>query len=473
MPVCDLDKRRPYAKKMMGLDGEWWDRNEGDWKVFDDSCPHRLAPLLQCVYHGWCFGGSGDRKIIPQAPPDGPPATLVHTFKKACVAVYSSTLQHNVLWFWPNSDPQYKDIIMKKKPPYIPELDDPSYSKLMGNGGIPYGYEVMVENLMDPAHVPYDHYGIMQTQQPKNRLRTFSPRLSNTSYALFTVKADREGGRPVDLSIKKLDVDGFLAKLEWGSSKFIPPCIFYANAEHLLDLGNGTAVSDGSKMVWNDIHGSSATVATHRMALIFICIPVSPGNSRLIWAFPRNFGVWIDQVVPQWIFHMRQNLILDSDFRLSFLLKIFTLSPKLLILLCLFSLRIRIMEVGSSNWQKACFVPTKSDALVVGFRKWLNKCAGGQVDSRASRLTGLSVASGNRRGSETKCVVGYSKNYNRGMAVLFFGASRWLAHFAHKNFWYHDYDHAFRQDLSSISPFSLPDLCGYSFCTKPNMAIYV
>lgn len=38
------------------------------------------------------------------------------------------------------------------------------------------------------------------------------------------------------------------------------------------------------------------------------------------------------------------------------------------------------MEVGPSNWQKACFVPTKADALVVGFRKWLKRYAGGQID---------------------------------------------------------------------------------------------
>lgn len=50
-----------------------------------------------------------------------------------------------------------------------------------------------------------------------------------------------------------------------------------------------------------------------RFLLIFICVPVSPGNSRLIWSFPRNFGVWIDQVVPRWMFHVGQNLILDSD----------------------------------------------------------------------------------------------------------------------------------------------------------------
>lgn len=42
----------------------------------------------------------------------------------------------------------------------------------------------------------------------------------------------------------------------------------------------------------------------------------------------------------------------------------------------------KIMDAGPNQWQKACFVPTKSDALVVGFRKWLIKYAGGQVDWR-------------------------------------------------------------------------------------------
>ncbi|KAA3471664.1 Pheophorbide a oxygenase [Gossypium australe] len=147
MPVCDLDKRVPHGKKVLGLDlVVWWDKNENEWKVFDDTCPHRLAPLsegridqwgrLQCVYHGWCFNGNGDCKIIPQAPLDGPP---VHTLKKACVAVYPSVVQHDIVWVWPNADPQYKDIITKKKPPYIPELDDPSFSRPMGNRDLPFG----------------------------------------------------------------------------------------------------------------------------------------------------------------------------------------------------------------------------------------------------------------------------------------------------------------------------------------------
>ncbi|KAF5768212.1 putative pheophorbide a oxygenase [Helianthus annuus] len=175
MPVCDLDKRAPCGKKVMGLDVVvWWDKNKNAWKVFDDRCPHRLAPLsegridqwgrLQCVYHGWCFGGSGDCKFIPQAPLDGP---AVHSFEKACVAVYPSTVQNDILWFWPSTDSRYKDILTEKKPPYVPELDDPSFSFQIFNRDIPYGCEVLIENLMDPSHVPYAHHGITRTQQPR------------------------------------------------------------------------------------------------------------------------------------------------------------------------------------------------------------------------------------------------------------------------------------------------------------------
>ena len=48
MPVCDLDKRAPVGKRVMGLDVVvWWDKNENEWKVFDDRCQHRLAPLSE------------------------------------------------------------------------------------------------------------------------------------------------------------------------------------------------------------------------------------------------------------------------------------------------------------------------------------------------------------------------------------------------------------------------------------------
>jgi nitrite reductase/ring-hydroxylating ferredoxin subunit len=91
-PVCDLDPGAPHGKTVLGLRVvAWYDRSAGEWRVFDDACPHRLAPLsegrvddkgrLQCVYHGWCFDGAGACKFIPQAPALGPPVRDANTKK--------------------------------------------------------------------------------------------------------------------------------------------------------------------------------------------------------------------------------------------------------------------------------------------------------------------------------------------------------------------------------------------------------
>ncbi|KAL8258509.1 hypothetical protein R6Q59_026462 [Mikania micrantha] len=34
---------------------------------------------------------------------------------------------------------------------------------------IPYGFEVLIENLMDPSHVPYAHHGIMMPPGPQHQ----------------------------------------------------------------------------------------------------------------------------------------------------------------------------------------------------------------------------------------------------------------------------------------------------------------
>ncbi|CAN1150053.1 Protochlorophyllide-dependent translocon component 52, chloroplastic [Linum perenne] len=430
MPVCDLDKNVPHGKKVLGIDVVvWWDQSENAWKVFDDMCPHRLAPLsegridqwgrLQCVYHGWCFDGSGNCKLIPQSPPDGP---LVHTNKRACVAVYPTVVHHGFVWFWPNSDPQYKEIFETNKPPFIPELDDPSFTTMNGSRDLPYGYEVLVENLMDPSHLPYAHYGLLNSRPPQ-------------------VKRDKEGGGPLNFIVKELELQGFDAKLEIGRGRFDAPCIFSTFVEV----------------------PSATNKPSKRMSVIFICTPVSPGNSRLFWAFSRNFSIWTDKVIPRWMFHMETNLILDSDLYL------------------LHVEEYKIKETG--NWHKSCFVPTKADALVVGFRRWLNKYAGGGVDWRgkysgdlpptapkeqlmdrySSHVVNCSSCNSAYKGLNALEVIlqvasvgliGIVAATNQStlstvartglgiLAIACFAASRWLAFFVHDNFRCHGYNHA-------------------------------
>jgi phenylpropionate dioxygenase-like ring-hydroxylating dioxygenase large terminal subunit len=146
-PVCDLDPGAPHGKTVLGLRVvAWYDAGAGEWRVFDDACPHRLAPLsegridgkgrLQCVYHGWCFDGAGACKFIPQAPALGPP---VHKNAKACVASYPCVVQNRILWFYPRTEPEYRDVLERKRPPYIPEIDDPSYVTAFGVRDLFYG----------------------------------------------------------------------------------------------------------------------------------------------------------------------------------------------------------------------------------------------------------------------------------------------------------------------------------------------
>ncbi|KAM0065423.1 putative pheophorbide a oxygenase [Helianthus debilis subsp. tardiflorus] len=445
MPVCDLDKRAPYGMKVLGLDVVvWWDMHGNAWKVFDDRCPHRLAPLsqgridqwgrLQCVYHGWCFGGSGDCKLIPQAPRDGP---AVHCSSKACVGVYPSTMQNGIVWFWPSTNPKYKDILTKKKPPYVPELDDPSFiGTSMFVRDIPYGYEVLVENLVDPSHVAYSHKGIM----------TYSPPPS--------VKLDQEGGAPIDMSMQKIDKNGFTTTEHQGREwSFVSPC-----------LVKGSLTIKESP---NNKKGKLVQKPARKHLLIFFCTPVSPGKSRLIVVGPRNYSTWIDPFLSRWMNHVMINLIVDSD-------------------MCLLRVQEeKLMEVGPSNWQKACFVPAKADTNVVAFRKWLKKYANGQINwgtkfngsllptlpreqlmdrywshvVHCSSCNGVykclnifkislqvfSIASLAIMATTKSGMISIAgRNILAAASVLCFVGSKGLSHFIYKIFHFHDYNHAFK-----------------------------
>nr|CAD1840390.1 unnamed protein product [Ananas comosus var. bracteatus] len=394
------------------------------YPVFDDRCPHRLAPLsegridprrrLQCVYHGWCFDGSGNCKYIPQALSSGP---QVHLNSKACAAVYPSVVQNKVLWFWPSTDPQYKDILEMKRPPYIEELDDPSYTCSMGIRELQYGYEVLIENLMDPAHVPYAHRGIMRTRRPE---------------------ADREGGGPIDITITESSKSGFLANLEFGYFKFAAPCLFYG-AGTISRSASSRNVQEQLSCANSEYFSSTPAEAQEVSSHIHV-------YSSQSWKKPtdfctsKEFAVWIELFFRRWMRHVGQNLILDSD---HYLLHVEER---------------KIAKVGFSNWFKACYVPTNEQLPPTPPREQLmdrywshvvqcSSCRGAlkvlkalefslQVLSLA--LIGIVAAARHSLTSAT------TRNSVVSAAVLCFVASRWLSHFIYKTFYFHDYNHAFK-----------------------------
>lgn len=51
------------------------------------------------------------------------------------------------------------------------------------------------------------------------------------------------------MKIQKLDRSGFSGKQEGGTSKFIPPCVFYFSSDLFIDKTNGSASSVETKKV--------------------------------------------------------------------------------------------------------------------------------------------------------------------------------------------------------------------------------
>ncbi|MCO5608880.1 hypothetical protein L7F22_063098 [Adiantum nelumboides] len=258
--------------------------------------------------------------------------------------------------------------------------------------------------------------------------------------------------KPLNYNVEKVNKSGYVGNAERGPATFMAPCIF------TLDSQFNSPKSDTS---------STTGKPQKRMVLVFICIPVSPGQSKVIWAFRRNFTIWIDPLIPRWFIHLRQMLVLDSDMYL------------------LHKAERKLAEAGNTAWEKACYVPTTSDSFVIAFRRWLNTYAGGKPNwggrydhglpptppkeqlmdrywshvkicrhCRAAMqffevtgviLQALSVAIAALLGAAAIKPIPQLRKWSIPwvvVAFVFSVASRWLSHFVHKTYRFHDYNHA-------------------------------
>eukprot|EP00897_Mesotaenium_endlicherianum_P005418 jgi/Mesen1/4904/ME000244S04073 len=372
--VADLQKDRPHAITILGHPlVAWWDKVTDKWQVFLDMCPHRLAPLsegrihesgaLQCSYHGWTFTASGSCSSIPQAPASTPDA---HRSPRACAKVYPSREHQGMLWVWPSSDPAAAALAASTAPPTIPELDDPTFAYDLNGRDMPYSYETLIENLMDPAHVPFAHHKIM---------------------------SNRNLGKPISLSVEKITANGYTGQADRGPATFYGPILF--KLDHNLPPAKkkdnilssltrsqsqvGTEGANKASPVGQEEGALRGQVAgreekvelkeakeegegvARRMVMLFYCVPVAPGKSKAFFAFPRNFATQIHTFIPRWLFHLGQLTILDSD--------LYFLHQQ--------ERRLDHVVGGTQNYFKACYMPTASDGQVSAFRRWLNSYAGG------------------------------------------------------------------------------------------------
>ena len=130
----------------------------------DDVCPHRRAALtegrvrngkLECYYHGWQFQGkstgktkAGECTFIPQL------ATGASIPSAACLTMRDCRIVEGIVWVWMGDDIPTKDV--PKQGDGLDPLTGKRDGFCLNNFQIdlPYDHSYLVENLLDPAHIP-------------------------------------------------------------------------------------------------------------------------------------------------------------------------------------------------------------------------------------------------------------------------------------------------------------------------------
>lgn len=320
-PIEDLDPKRPTPVTLLGIRLVIWKPASSEtYQVFLDQCPHRLAPLsegridentgnLMCSYHGWEFDCQGNCTRIPQAENQELVTKNQTNFKVTSLPIRQ---EHDLLWVW--ADANSTEQAATTPLPLSPQIDASKgfvWSSYVRD--LEYDWQTLVENVADPSHVPFSHHG---------------------------VQGNRKSAAPLDMKIVESTPNLIKANTKGRFNTtitFQPPCYL----EYAIQIGN----------------------SGKQLGLVTYCIPVSPGKSRIVALFPRNFAKVLRHITPRWWEHMNtRNLIIDGD----------------MILLhhqeYLFQ-----QQTSNMSWKEAYKLPTTADRLVIEFRKWFDKYSQGKL----------------------------------------------------------------------------------------------
>lgn len=289
--IYELDPDRPTPLEFLGQKYVTYRDNSEKWIVMDDACPHRLAPLsegrfdrdagvVQCSYHGWEFDSSGSCTRIPQMTEDSQQAAVANL--KSCVAAYPACVEKNILWVWPWKEDPLSVAGNKMAHPegFLGGVgDDPStYTR-----DTPYGWDTLVENLIDPSHVPFAHHGMQgkRTDAIPINMTMLTP-ISEDGY-----KFHHE--------------DRTMGMLRGGTGEFRAPFVVSYDAEF-------------------------KTEPKRPFGLTVCCIPTKPGWSRAIIIQggtkeeregekpkKKSLPTKVFSKIPVWLTHQLSSRFLDSD----------------------------------------------------------------------------------------------------------------------------------------------------------------
>jgi pheophorbide a oxygenase len=281
----------------------------------------RDANVLQCSYHGWEFDSSGSCTRIPQATEEIQVKAIAS--KRSCVAAYPIYVEKNVLWIWP-----WKEDVLSVagNPMAHPEgmmemvVDNPTtYTR-----DLPYGWASLVENLVDPSHVPFAHHGM----QGK---RTDAIAINMT--------------KPVDKGEEGFSFeweDRTMGMMRGGGGQFRAPFIIDYDASFKSENPRPfklSALSIPTKSGWSRAIVIGSTIKDDKK------VNEEVGEKKEKFSLIRA----IFSKLPVWMLHQLSNRFLDSD--LAFL----------------------HFQERERERRPAYFMPTQADRCIEALLKWIPK----------------------------------------------------------------------------------------------------
>ena len=248
----------------------WKNTLNEEWYVMKDYCPHRFAPLsqgrivpetgcIECPYHGWQFKGSTGACVkIPQL--DSKNQTIPVSATASYLPTYSTG---DILWAFvdlPGGPASYF--------PNLPDLEIPDLCKLTNIKvrDLPYSFDYLVENFMDPAHIPFAHHKLQSVRSDGIPIPSQVITSEDNSTHCEVFFSDQVRGKYRNATVT-----------------FTAPCYFVLH------------------------------VPKNNAKLIILCVPVAPGKSRVFVDFLSASRSTVAKFIPKWFTHGLLNRFLDSD----------------------------------------------------------------------------------------------------------------------------------------------------------------
>eukprot|EP01041_Mallomonas_annulata_P003925 gene3925-7828_t len=387
------DRSKPHKVTLLGNDIVMW-HDGSKWCAFDDSCPHRGVPLsegrvekngvLLCAYHAWTWDGSGKCNSIPQSP-SKEKETFIKKSESSCAKVYPTKEIQGLIWIWGEKGAPGSDVAIQaalKQPRLIDELTDPQYKGRIGKivwncRDVPYGWDMFMENTLDPAHVVVSHHNIIG-----NRYKDAGPilhtRIPSRSEIPLTANGEYNPSYPSDKGFcyivepgKRSGVNDFMDPQSLSTNDFRPPSLNQITANQ----------PGGAKMILA-LYASPSKPGWCRHAGAQILIKPEAKNGKEV----KGLGAF-SLPLPIWILHAAASVFLHQD--MVFLhhqeRKLYASSNY-----AFGKFDNSKLTADSSAFASTYFMPNEQDVQVTTFRRWLaEKAGGGPRWARQAQLQGL------------------------------------------------------------------------------------